>query len=198
VPGWHIYAPFREIPDAGLGSRWQSGVGKGVILVSTTHAPPLHAHRPHVNAWLVAVVGLAAGLIALGSWVLIDRYTGGNDATHDAKTLIDKLNVAFSTGDAKAIPSLYATNAVMRTIGVGETYVGVNAIRALADGSYTVERVAPVTVEGEYATTFVRLSAPGYGTGVTISVFQIKDGKVVRQWNFVPGQTAPFDNAVMP
>ena len=71
-------------------------------------------------------------------------------------------------------------------------------IRALADGSFTVERVAPVTVNGEYATSFVRLSAPGYGSAISISVFQMKDGKIVRQWNFVPGQTAPFDNAVLP
>jgi hypothetical protein len=192
-----VTRPLRGIADAGLGGRWQTGVGKGVILVSTMHAPPVHAHRLHVNVWLVAVVGLAAGLIALGSWVLVDRYTGGDSATHDATTLIDKVSVATSTGDAQAIPSLYATNAVMRSIGAGETYVGVDAIRALADGSFTVERLAPVTVEGEYATTFMRISA-GYETTTSISVFQIKDGKIVRQWNFVPGQTAPFDNAVTP
>ena len=99
---------------------------------------------------------------------------------------------------ANAIPSLYAKGAVIRSIGAGETYAGVDAIRALADGSFTVERVAPVTVDGEYATSFMRLSAPGYGTAKSVSVFQMKDGQIVRQWNFVPGQTPPFDNAVLP
>ena len=163
----------------------------------TTYPHHVDVRRPHVNYWLIAVVGLAAALVALGAWVLVDHYSGGGGATQDATTLIDKTSTAFSTGDANAIPSLYAKNAVIRSIGVGETYVGVNAIRPLADGSFTVVRVAPVTVNGEYATSFMRLSTPGW-SAMSISVFQIKDGKIVRQWNFVPGQTPPFDNAVLP
>jgi hypothetical protein len=138
---------------------------------------------------------LAAALVALGTWVLVDRYAGGDGATPDATALIDDLNTAFSTGDANAIPSLYAGDAVIWSMG--ETYAGVNAIRALADGSFTAERVAPVTVDGAVATTFVKLTS-GAETGTTLSVFQIDDGKIVRQWNFVPGQTPPFDNAVLP
>lgn len=80
---------------------------------------------------------------------------------------------------------------------MGETYAGVNAIRALVDGSFSAERVAPVTVDGDVATTFVKLTS-GAETGTTLSVFQINDGKIVRQWNFVPGQTPPFDNVVLP
>ena len=163
----------------------------------TTCVPEVHVRRPHVSVWLVAVVALAAALVALGTWVLVDRYTGGDGAAQDATALIDDLAAAFSTGDANAIPSLYASNAVMRSIEVGETYTGVKAIRALA-GCCTIERLAPVTVEGEYATSFMRIAAPGWPTVMSISVFQIKDGKIVRQWNFVPGQTPPFDNAVLP
>ena len=167
------------------------------VIVVTTYVPEVHARRPHVNVWAVAVVALAAALVALGTWVLVDRYAGGDSATQDATTLIDDVATAISTGDANAIPSLYASNAVQRSIGVGETYTGVKAIRALA-GCCTVERLAPVTVEGEYATSFMRLAAPGWPTVVSISVFQIKDGKIVRDWHFVPGETPPFDNAVLP
>lgn len=163
----------------------------------TTYPQHVDARRPHVSYWLVAVIALAAALVALGAWVLVDRYAGGDSATQDATTLIDDLNAAFSTGDANAIPSLYASNAVMRSFGVGETYAGVKAIRTNA-GCCTIERLAPVTVEGEYATSFMRIAAPGWPTVMSISVFQIKDGKIVRQWNFVPGQTSPFDNAVLP
>jgi hypothetical protein len=166
------------------------------VIVVTTYVPEAHVRRRHVNVWLVGVVGLAAVLVALGTWVLVDRYASGDSATQDATTLIDDLNAAFSTGDANAIPSLYASNAVMRSIEVGETYTGVKEIRALA-GCCTIERLAPVTVEGEYAMSFMRLAAPD-ATVMSISVFQIKDGKVVRQWNFVPGETPPFDNAVLP
>jgi hypothetical protein len=181
------------------GLRRDGDVGLGLeVIIVTTYVPEAHVRRPHVNVWLVAVIGLAAALVALGSWVVVDRYAGGNSATQDATTLIDKTSTAFSTGDAGAIDSLYAKGAVIRSIGAGETYAGVNAISPLADGSFTVERVAPVTVNGEYATSFMWLSAPGYGSAMSISVFQIKDGKIVRQWNFVPGQTPPFDNAVLP
>jgi SnoaL-like protein len=164
----------------------------------TTYPHQIDVRRPHMNYWLAAVAGLAAALVALGAWVIVDRHTGGG-ATEGATTLIDELNTAYSTGDPSAIPSLYASNAVIRSIGVGETYAGVSAIRPLADGSFTVERIAPVTVNGEYATTFVKLTdRVGQRAATSFSVFQIKDGKVVRQWNFVPGKTPPFDNAAMP
>lgn len=166
----------------------------------TTYAPRTHMHRPHVNLWLVAVVGLAAALIGLGSWIVVDRTTGGGGATHDATTLIDNLGTAFSTGDPAAIASYYANDAVIWSMGA--TYTGLKAIRGLADGSFTAERIAPVTVvenaNGTFASTFVKLTDVGGGTtGTTVSVFQIKDGKVLRQWNFQPGSTPPFDNAVI-
>ena len=163
--------------------------------MSTTHAAPTRVHRPQVNVWLVVAIGLGVALLALGAWVLVDRSSGGDTATQSATTLIDNVNTAFSTGDVNAIPSYYASNAVIRSFGTNETYTGVASISELANGSFTVERISPVTANGEYATTFVQVSGGGQ-TATTISVFQIKDGKVVRQWNFVPGQTAPFDNAV--
>ena len=43
----------------------------------STHASERHEQRPHLDLWLVAVVGLVAALVALGSWVLIDRTTWG-------------------------------------------------------------------------------------------------------------------------
>lgn len=164
--------------------------------MSTTHTPPVRLHRPHVNVWLVVAIGLGAALVGLGAWVVVDRTSGGDTATQNATALIDDVNTAFMTGDASAIPSYYASTAVMRSFGTNETYVGVAAISELADGSFTVERISPVTVNGEYATTFVKLTSGGQNV-TTISVFQIQDGKVVRQWNFAPGQTPPFDNAVM-
>jgi hypothetical protein len=164
--------------------------------MSTTYAPHAHLRRPHVDLRLGVIVGLVAALVALGSWVLVDRLaTGGGGATQSATTLIDGVNTAFSTGNMNAIPSLYAGNAVMRTIGVGETYVGVTSIQALATGDFRAERIAPVTVNGEFASTFVRLSS-GNETKLSISVFQIRDGKILRQWNFAPGETPPFDNSV--
>jgi hypothetical protein len=162
----------------------------------TTYAPEAHRHRRlHVNPWLVAVVVLAAALVGVGAWLLVDRYTGSDSATKEATTLIDNVNTAFTTNDASALPTYFASNAVIRSLG--QEYVGLNAIQSLASGTWQVERIAPVTVNGEYATTYLRLTA-GDQAGTSVTTFQIKDGKIVRQWGFALGTTSPFDNAVAP
>ena len=162
----------------------------------TTYAPEAHPHRRlHVNRWLVAVVVLAVALVGLGTWMIVDHYTGGDTATNDATTLIDNVNTAFTTNDASALPTYYADNAVIRSLG--QEYVGLESIQSLASGTWQVERIAPVTVNGEYATTFVRLTAGDQAT-TAVTTFQIRDGMIVRQWGFAIGETPPFTNAVAP
>ena len=156
-------------------------------------AHPSRLPRPHVSLSLVAIVGLAAALVGLGTWVLVDRYTGGSTSTENAATLIDKVNRAYDNVDTNAIGALYAPNAVL--VSLGTTYTGIDAIKAVAREDFTPTRVAPVTTDGEFATTFVRLSKGTTVGPTTLSVFQIRNGKIVRQWNFEPGATAPFDNA---
>ena len=183
---------------------------RGVVSVSITNTPPAHLHRPHVNLWLVAVVVLAAALIGLGTWVLVDHYAAGVGATQDATTLIDsratedatalidRVSTAFTTNDAAALTAYYAPNAVVRSLGLNEEeYTGIAEIQSMASGTWQVSRIAPVTVEGEFATTFVRLHA-GDQSWTGVETFQIQDGKIVRQWSFALGETPPFDNAVMP
>jgi uncharacterized protein (TIGR02246 family) len=167
-----------------------------VILV-TTYGSTVPEHQSHVNLWLVAVIGLVAALVALGSWVLIDRYTGPE---HDATTLIDDLNAAWSAGDAEAVATFFAPDAVM-TRDDGQQTVGVDAISGLVpltDASdFQVERVAPVTVEGDFATTFMKYTSVSAG-GTEVGVFQLEEGKILRYWFFQLGATPPFDDAVMP
>lgn len=164
--------------------------------MSTTYAPPVRAHRAHVNPWLVAVIGLAAALVALGAWVLVDRYTGGDTATQDATTLIDDFSAASSARDGTAAAALLTSDAVLWQ--TGETVAtGKEEIANLISGQagLSVERIAPVTINGDYATTFVRFSAAGLPTVPMLSVYQIKDGKIARIWAFKLGTTAPFDTA---
>ena len=84
---------------------------------------------------------------------------------------------------------------------LGDTAVGADAIaNGLADASASglrVERIAPVTVEGDFATTFNRYTEPGL-TGTMLATLQLEDGKILRIWGFEPGVTPPFDNAVIP
>lgn len=166
--------------------------------MSTTHAPPVHAHRLHVNPWLVAVIALAAALIALGSWVIVDHYTGGDSATQDATTLIDKFDAAGNAGDAKALAALLTNDVVMRS--EGNILTGAQDLQdaaAASAGSLRVERIAPVTVEGDFASTFIRATEAG-SDRTLIAVYQFEDGKISRLWGFELGATSPFDNAVMP
>ena len=150
--------------------------------MSTTHASPTDVRRPHVNLWLVAVIVLSAGLVALGTWTLVDRYTG---STSDAAQLIDRLNTAVNAGDAKAVRALFTSDAVVQAgSGPGSLYAegrekAVNAALIPHSVGLRLKRVAPVSSEGDYAATFVQWR--NGGVGVELIVFQFRDGKIVEQ-----------------
>lgn len=168
--------------------------------MSTMYAPPVHAHRPHVNIWLVAVLGLAAALVALGTWVLVDRYTGGDAATQDATTLIDEFGAASSASDGKAAAALLTSDAVLWSNG--NTISGRKAIVTEIETTpgLRVERTAPVTVEGEFASTFstFTVGAAGITEAPMATVYQLKNGKIFRLWDFALGVTPPFDSTTTP
>ena len=161
--------------------------------MSTIYAPEVHVRRPHINLWLVAVVGLAAALVALGTWVLVDRYTGPE---HDATTLIDDVAAAWSAGDSLAVTPLYTADAVLVSAR-GDSYAGPRsitfAVEDAAAAGMQLERIAPVTTEGDFATTFVSYTDEAGGYGTLLTVFQLDEGKVARQWDFELGATPPFD-----
>lgn len=168
----------------------------------TTYPHGVQAHRPHVNPWLVAVVGLAAALIGLGSWVIVDRYAGGASPTENATTLLDKTLAAWNTGDTRTIATLYTSDAVFSW--GGDSYTGPAAIGQAAAALYGggasrfhVERVSPVTLDGDYAVTWGRVTSLGVDNIPVLQVFQLKNGKILRQWGFAVG-SEPFANPVTP
>jgi hypothetical protein len=166
----------------------------------TTYAPEARVHRPHVNLWLVAVIALAAALVGLGAWVLIDRYGGGESAAEEATAVLDDFYAAVNTQDEAALRALFADDVVVWSNGdvmTGEDQV-VGAIMTTA--GLTMERLAPVTVYGDFATTYIRLavtSLPGID-GPVVETFRLDDGQIVRAWDFVLGVTPPFDNTATP
>jgi hypothetical protein len=167
----------------------------------TTYAPEVHGRRRlHVNPWLVAVVALAAALVALGTWVLVDRYTGGDTATEDATTLLDDFYAASTAHDGQALSARLASGAVFWTDGT--TISGPKTIvnEILTTPGLKVERLAPVTVEGDFASTFIAFTIPvaGLDKAPAAEVVQLKDGKIYRVWDFGLGVTPPLDNTAMP
>ncbi len=160
----------------------------------TTYVPEAHVRRPHANVWLVAVVGLAAALVALGTWVLVDRYAGGDSATQEATALVDDWNAAVNADyPADALAPLITSDFEVWTLG---DFYTADEFLSRATSPVGAERIAPVTVEGDFATTYSTLSVLPGTTHLT--VFQFEEGKVSRFWNFQLGSTPPFDNAVLP
>lgn len=159
-------------------------------------APPVHRHLT-TALWVVVGV-LAAALVALGAWMVVDRYTGPE---YDATTLIDDAATAWSSYDVDGVRAAYTNDAVLDT-GWGTSFTGMNElignVETVESIGFKIERVAPVTVEGDYATTFLRYSTAAGEEGTLVNVFQLQDGKILRHWNLEPGETAPLTNAVMP
>jgi hypothetical protein len=153
--------------------------------MSVTHAPPTHVRRLHINPWLVAVLALAAGLIVLGTWTILDRSTESKPA---AVRIVDDLNAAVNAGDDEAVRALFAPDAVFQ-VSTGESVTGldnvVNTVLLPHVVGFRVERVGSVTTVGETSATFTEVSN---GTeAVELAVLRLKDGKIVHMWVYDEG-----------
>jgi SnoaL-like domain len=158
-------------------------------------APPVHRHLT-TALWIVVGV-LAAALVALGAWMVVDRYTGPEA---DAAAVFDDLTSAWSSYDEAAVRSVYAPDAIFIGAG-GDSYTGVDSIvtnvPAVKAINAEIERIAPVTVEGDLSSTFVAFTSDTINE-TWLTVLQTEDGKIVRHWDFQAGMTPPLDNAVTP
>jgi ketosteroid isomerase-like protein len=139
-----------------------------------------------LNTRLVAVIVLAAGLVALGAWALVDRSTGSPET--DAAQIVDDLNAAVNAGDATALRELFAPDAVFR-VSTGDLISGranvVNTVLTPHAVGLRVERAASMTTEGDTAATFTKVSN---GTeGLELLVLRFEDGKIVRMWVYNEG-----------
>ncbi len=148
---------------------------------------------------MVAVVGLVAALVGLASWVLVDRLTAGGGAREDATALVDDFNAAVNATDSQAVKALLAKGVVM--VSLGDTHRGADAVTNQLTGmtkrGVRVERIAPVNLVGQYASTFDKYTAPGGESGIMLAVFQLRDGKIVRIWGMQPPVTPPYGNEAL-
>jgi ketosteroid isomerase-like protein len=135
-------------------------------------------NRLHINPWLIAVIALAAGLVALSAWTLVDRTSRSEPA---AVQIVDDLDAAVNAGDAEAVRALFARDAVFQ-VSTGERISGldnvVNAALIPHGVGFRLERVAPVTTAGDTAATFTKHS--NGAEGVELVVLRLRDGKIVR------------------
>ena len=127
--------------------------------------------------------------------MIVDRTTGNGGATHDATTLIDQEYANISAGNVDAATALFAPNAIVWQ-GGDTTAVGTAQIHKLIAGAtamgFTATRVSSVTVRGYSATAY--LSTPVSSHPILL-VYQLREGKIFREWDFEICQTTPFNTA---
>jgi hypothetical protein len=168
----------------------------------STYAPPVGARRGRrFDPRVAAAVVLAAALVVLGSWLAADRHPAPSGAEQEATTTLDSFYAAVNRPAPKqaAITRLLASDAVLWTNG--DKVVGARRIadRIAGMSGLTITRLAPVTVWGKFATTFVDYSVPAPGIEAQmVEVVQLRHGKIFRVWEFALGVTPPFVNAAGP
>jgi len=116
-----------------------------------------------------------------------------------ATAVLDDFYAAANTQDEEALRALFADDIVVwsnGTVMTGEDEV-VGAIMTTA--GLTMNRLAPVTVYGDFATTYVRFTVTSAGLdGPVVETFRLENGQIVRAWDLVLGVTPPFDNTATP
>ena len=158
--------------------------------MAVTHAGSAHGRRPSLNPWLVAVIALAAALLALGAWVVVDQTkspsTEGLASPNVVAMLRDRV-AAVNSGDAKAISSFYTRNAVLEERDVtppivtkGGKEIG-ERISGLAAIGLKLESASPVIrLDGTVAEA---TSMPGYPDEGFILVYKLAaNSKIAHQW----------------
>ena len=158
----------------------------------TTYVPEVHTRRPHVNVWLVAVIALAAALVGLGIWVLVDRTTSSATpglASPEVASMLEDRLAALNSGDAEAISTFYTANAVLEEHDVTPTRVtrgseAIGSAIAFYVNSYgmQLERVSPIIQTGRGVAEAVTYP-PDPSSGWTLVYLLDRDsGKITHQW----------------
>lgn len=136
--------------------------------------------------WLSIV--LAVALVALATWMVLDRYVFAPPPADEIATITQESITAWSTGDTEAIMDLYAEDAVFYDGPLtGEPMQeGNQAIAdyvAYLDGlGWEAEPAGPTTVIDDTAVTVTNFGVPGDKSSVMSMLEVNSDGLIVRQW----------------
>ncbi len=181
-------APWRGGTEMDSKTKMQVGI-------SQAEMPPIRFDEGKIrrtNRWLIgAVVVLAAVLVAVGTWAIVDRSSAPEAApapTPDPRTaVIDALSAAWSGADSGAVAGFYADNAVFTTES-GAVYEGRDAIVGLKDSSgLQVARVSGVIGQRRYAAAVTRVEN-AYGHAYVLTVWKFNaEGKILSQQLFYGG-----------
>lgn len=136
---------------------------------------------------IVLAVILAVALVALGTWVIVDRASAPPPAEEITRITQDSL-IAWDTGDTDAIVTMYAEDArFWDTPPEGEPlYTGNQAIAGYAEEldslGFVLEPASATTVVDDTAITVVRYGQQDDMTTALGFIEVNDDGLIVRQW----------------
>ena len=160
--------------------------------MAVTRAPTTHTHRPQPNLWLVAVIAVAAVLVAIGAWVIVDQ-TGSSStqglASPEVAAMLENRIAAFDRADGRAAAAFYTRDAIMQEEDIGLITSGRQQIAArlqyLIDAGLRMRPVgAPIQI-GRFVGEAVRFYNPGgtaIGEGVLAFELDKNSGKIAHQW----------------
>ncbi|MGE5690618.1 MAG: hypothetical protein ACM33B_08675, partial [Pseudomonadota bacterium] len=94
-------------------------------VMSTSDVAQLHRHRVHANAWLVAVVVLAAAVVALVGWILLDSDPAPPKglASDAISSMLAQRIAAFNSDGRQDMSRFYAPNAILEEHDVSPSVV---------------------------------------------------------------------------
>lgn len=159
--------------------------------MSVAHHPPTHGRRWHVRPLTIAVIAVAASLVALGTWVIVDRNgsstTPGLASAEVVAMLGDRL-AALNSGDPEAISAFYTRDAVLEERDVtpaivtrGSDRIGERIGSIVRMFGMQLAPASPVIRLG--GTVAEATSVPGYPDQGYILVYQLDpQGKIAHQW----------------
>ena len=164
--------------------------------MSTPHvdARP-HLRRPRINPWLVVVVALAAALVALSAWVLLDRQTNAPEglASPEVSAMLADRIVALNSGNAPAISSFYSQDAIVEERDIDPAFIsrGRKDIGARLSGLPKLWKLMGIQASSESdVIQFGRYAAEAASIGKNwngILVYKFdENGKIVHQWVIGP------------
>ena len=167
--------------------------------MSTAYPPHTHLHRPHLSIWLIAVVALAAALIGLASWVIVDQTSSPTTpavrplhglAPAKVVAMLDARFAALNSNGKRPFAKYYSPDTTFHDFMVtpptearGRANVvslmgGYSRMWALAGAR--VVRTSDVIRSGRFVAHSLRL-----GDSRGIAVYQLDEqGKIANQWVF--------------
>ena len=159
--------------------------------MAATHAGQAHVDR-QFNPWLAAVIALAAALVALGAWVIVDQTRSSPSeglASAEVATMLENRIAAFDRADGRAAAAFYSKDAIMQEEDIGLTTTGREQIAArlqyLTDAGLRMKTVGAPIQSGRFVGEAVRFYDPsGTARGEGVLVFELdkNSGKIAHQW----------------